>query len=237
VDLFPAIDIRAGRVVRLSQGEAARSVTYGDDPVAQAEAFLEAGASWIHVVDLDRAFGKGDNSDVVYRLTARIGQRVKLQVSGGLRSREAVRAVMNAGSTRVVVSTAAVTTPSFLPELVRELGADAIAIGLDARRGIVAVRGWVESTGEKVENVARRMLADGARNIIYTDVERDGMLNGPDIAGAVELQRLGARVVASGGVAKLDDLRAVRAAGLAGAIVGRAIYENRFTVAEALECC
>ncbi len=237
MDLFPAIDIRAGRVVRLSQGEAASSVTYGDDPVAQAEAFLDAGASWIHVVDLDRAFGKGDNSAVVYGLTARIGQRVKLQVSGGLRSREAVRAVMDAGATRVVVSTAAITTPSFLPELIGELGPDAIAIGLDARRGIVAVRGWVESTGEKVEDVARRMLADGARNIIYTDVERDGMLNGPDIAGAVELQRLGARVVASGGVAKLDDLRAVRAAGLAGAIVGRAIYENRFTVAEALQCC
>jgi phosphoribosylformimino-5-aminoimidazole carboxamide ribotide isomerase len=237
VDLLPAIDIRGGRVVRLSQGEASRSVTYGDDPIAQAEAFIESGVNWIHVVDLDRAFGKGDNTEVVHRLTARVGKRVKLEVSGGLRTREAVRAVLDAGATRVVVSTAAITSPSFLPELVGEVGADAIAIGLDGRRGIVAIRGWTESTGEKVEDVARRVVADGARTIIYTDVERDGMLNGPDIAGAVELQRLGARVIASGGVSKLDDLRAVRAAGLAGAIVGRAIYENRFTVAEALACC
>jgi len=174
---------------------------------------------------------------VVHGLTAMLGHRVKLEVSGGLRTREAVRAVLDAGATRVVVSTAAITSPSFLPDLVQEVGAEAIAIGLDARRGIVAIRGWTESTGEKVEDVARRVIADGARTIIYTDVERDGMLNGPDIAGAVELQRLGAQVVASGGVSKLDDLRAVRAAGLAGAIVGRAIYENRFTVAEALACC
>ena len=152
-------------------------------------------------------------------------------------TRETVRAVLDAGASRVVVSTAAITSPSFLPDLIGEVGAEAIAIGLDGRRGIVAIRGWTESTGEKVEDVARRVIADGARTIIYTDVERDGMLNGPDIAGAVELQRQGARVIASGGVSKLDDLRAVRAAGLAGAIVGRAIYENRFTVAEALACC
>ena len=237
MDLLPAIDIRAGRVVRLSQGEASSSVTYGDDPVAQAEAFVAAGVSWIHVVDLDRAFGKGDNIAVVHGLTAKLRHRVKLEVSGGLRSREAVRAVLDAGATRVVVSTAAITSPSFLPELIEEVGAEAITIGLDGRRGIVAIRGWTESTGEKVEDVARRVIAAGARTIIYTDVERDGMLNGPDIAGAVELQRLGAQVVASGGVSKLADLRAVRAAGLAGAIVGRAIYENRFTVAEALACC
>ena len=158
-------------------------------------------------------------------------------MSGGLRSLDAVRAALDAGATRVVVGTVAVTEPELVSTIVRAVGPDAIAVGLDGKHGMAAIRGWVETSDQTVEAVARRVLDGGARTIIYTDVARDGMLTGPDIPGAVALQRLGARVVASGGVSKLDDLRAVRAAGLAGAIVGRAIYEGHFTVEEALACC
>lgn len=235
MDLFPAIDIRAGRVVRLSQGDAGRETSYHDDPVAQAEAFLAAGVRWLHVVDLDRAFGSGDNLGLIGSLAARTSGRVKLQVGGGIRTIDTLKAVHDLGATRIVLGTMAVTDPTFVPAALALIGADRTAIGLDARAGKVAIRGWVDTTDLMAEDVCRRVLDQGARTIIYTDVSRDGMLTGPDIAGALRLQQLGAAVIASGGVARLDDLRAVRAAGLAGAIVGRAIYEGRFTVAEGLE--
>ncbi len=235
MDLFPAIDIRAGRVVRLSQGDAARETSYHDDPVAQAEAFLAAGVRWIHVVDLDRAFGSGDNLAVLGRLAARTAGQVRLQVGGGLRSVGALKAVLDLGTTRVVLGTMAVTDPAFVQAALTEIGPDRVAIGLDARAGKVAIRGWVDTTDLLAVDVCRRVLDHGARTIIYTDVSRDGMLTGPDLEGAVRLRELGAAVIASGGVSTLEDLRAVRSAGLAGAIVGRAIYEGKFTVAEGLE--
>lgn len=237
MDLFPAIDLRAGRIVRLSQGAADRETSYGDDPIAQAEAFIAAGASWIHLVDLDRAFGDGDNSAAVARVVQRVGGRVRVQVSGGLRSLEAVEAALATGAARCVVGTVAITDPPALGAIVAKVGGERVAVGLDGRQGLATVRGWVETSRERVSDVCRRAVGMGVTTVIYTDVERDGMLNGPDIAGAVALQQLGARVVASGGVAKLDDIRAVRDAGLAGVIVGRAIYEGKFTLPEALAAC
>ncbi len=234
MELYPAIDVRGGRVVRLSQGEATRETSYGSDPVAQAEAFAAAGARWLHVVDLDRAFGTGDNLAVLRRLAAAVGRRVRLQAGGGLRSLDALRAVLDLGVTRGVLGTAAITTPALVPEAVAAVGAPAVAVGLDTKDGRVAIRGWVETTPVSAADVCRRVLADGARTIIYTDVGRDGMLTGPDVAGGRALQALGAEVIASGGVGTLDDLHAVREAGLAGAIMGRALYEGRFTLAEAL---
>lgn len=234
MDIYPAIDLRAGLVVRLSQGEAGRETSYGSNPVAQAEQFVAAGAPWIHVVDLDRAFGTGDNRAVVAAITRSVAGRAEIQTGGGIRSLEALRQVLDLGVSRAVLGTAAVSDPGLVPQAVALAGSERIAVGLDTRSGRVAIRGWVETSDLLAVDVCRRVLAEGAGKIVYTDVARDGMLSGPDLDGAVVLQRLGASVIASGGVATLDDIRSAQAAGLAGVIVGRALYEGRFTLPEAL---
>lgn len=235
MDLFPAIDLRRGCVVRLSQGEADRAIVYETDPAAVAERFADAGATWIHVVDLDRAFGEGDNNAAVARIVRAVGGRLRVQVGGGFRSLERIEEGLAEGAARVVIGTAAVRDPELVARAVERAGAARLAVGIDAREGRVAVRGWTETGTERADELAARVVAQGIETVIYTDIGRDGMLVGPDIAGALALQRLGAQVIASGGVATLADLRAIRDAGLAGAIVGRALYERRFTVAEAVE--
>ena len=235
MDLFPAIDIRHGRVVRLSQGEATRQTVYGVDPVAVAEGFAADGALWIHVVDLDRAFGTGENLDVVARIAARLAGRVQLQLGGGLRTVALVRQGLEQGVDRVVLGTAAAVDPAIVPEAVATVGAGRLVVGIDARAGQVAIRGWTETFDLTADALARRVAAAGVRTVVYTDVARDGMLSGPDIEGARMLQRTGLEVIASGGVSSIADLVAVRTAGLSGAIVGRALYEGRFTLAEALD--
>jgi phosphoribosylformimino-5-aminoimidazole carboxamide ribotide isomerase len=234
MDLFPAIDIRQGKVVRLAQGEAGAETVYAQDPAAVAEQFAADGARWIHVVDLDRAFGTGDNPPAVRRVVQGVGRRIRVQLGGGFRSLDLIEDGISLGAARVVVGTAAARQPAIVAAAVSRLGAEHVAVGLDARDGMVAVRGWTEPTGERVETLAARVIAAGAATLISTDIARDGMLSGPDIEGCAALQRLGARVIVSGGVASLDDLRKAAAAGLAGAIVGRAIYEGRFTLADAL---
>lgn len=233
--ILPAIDLRQGRVVRLSQGDARRETVYGDDPLVIAERFADEGAGWLHLVDLDRAFGEGDNTPLLGRVIAGLGDRVRVQLGGGFRTLDAIERMLELGAARVVVGTAAVRTPELVAAAVGRNGSERLAVGIDARAGMVAIRGWREESGERAVDVASRVLADGIRTLVYTDVARDGMLEGPDLAGAAALQALGARVIASGGVSSLDDLRRVRDAGLAGAIVGRAIYEGRFTVRQALE--
>jgi phosphoribosylformimino-5-aminoimidazole carboxamide ribotide isomerase len=235
VHLFPAIDIRNGRVVRLSQGEASHETVYADDPVTVAERFVEHGARWIHVVDLDRAFGTGDNTALVRRVVAAVGGRVNIQLGGGVRSLDRLGESLELGVTRIVVGTSAATDPAFVPAALALAGAEKIAVGIDAKNGFVAVRGWTETSTLTVRALVDRVVADGVGTVIYTDVSRDGMLLGPDIAGASQLQKAGVRVIASGGVSSLDDVRAVCAAGLAGAIVGRALYEGRFDLVAALE--
>ncbi len=234
MDFLPAIDIRQGQVVRLAQGETARATVYADDPAAVAERFATEGARWIHVVDLDRAFGIGDNAEAVRRIVDRVGERVRVQIGGGFRSVDLIDQALGLGAARVVVGTAAARDPGLVGRAVARVGADRLAAGIDARAGIVAVRGWTESTGEPVAALASRVIAAGITTLICTDIARDGMLSGPDVAGCAALQSLGAGVIVSGGVATLDDLRAARDAGLAGAIAGRAIYEGRFTVREAV---
>ena len=236
MDLYPAIDLRAGRVVRLSQGESHRETRYHDDPVAQAELFVAAGARWIHVVDLDRAFGGGDNLATVRAIVERVGAGVQVQVGGGLRTTEAILTVLNLGAARAVLGTAVVTEPALVGAAVALAGPERIAVGLDTRAGKVAIRGWVDVTELDAMDVCRRVLTEGVRTIIYTDVGRDGMLSGPDLVGAVALQGLGASVIASGGVGALTDVRAVHAAGLAGVIIGRALYEGKFSLEDALAC-
>lgn len=235
MDLLPAIDIRDGRVVRLVQGEATRQTIYGDDPVGVAERFIEEGAGWIHVVDLDRAFGTGDNDELVGRLVARIAGRARIELGGGLRTLGRVQLGLEWGVSRIVVGTAAALEPPFVDQALKLAGRDRVAVGIDARENRVMVRGWTEASPLLAQELAQRVMSQGVRTLIYTDVSRDGLLQGPDIAGAAALQQLGVDVIASGGIATLDDIRAVRDAGLAGAIVGRALYESRIDLRDALE--
>lgn len=236
--LYPAIDLRAGRVVRLEQGDFARETVYDDDPVAVARAFERAGAEWIHVVDLDAArTGDPANLGVVAAIVDAV--RCRVQVGGGVRSMSAAAALLGAGAARVVVGTAAVERP----ELVDELGVahpGQVAVGLDARGREVAVRGWAEGSGADLTELATRFEHAGVAALVVTEIGRDGMLVGPDLdqLGAV-LAATSLPVIASGGVGSLVDLAALAAltAGerrLAGAIVGKALYEGCFSVAEAL---
>lgn len=234
MELFPAIDIREGRVVRLSQGSAARETVYDDDPARVAEGFIAAGARWIHLVDLDRAFDRGSNESAIGQVLDRVGSRTRVQLGGGLRTLDRVRAALDLGVARLVIGTAAATDPAMLDAALSLAPPERLAVGLDARDGFVAVRGWTETSSTRAADLARRVVGQGIETLIYTDVARDGMLEGPDIAGAAALQATGARIVASGGVASLDDLRRIDQAGLAGAIVGRALYEGRIALSEAL---
>jgi phosphoribosylformimino-5-aminoimidazole carboxamide ribotide isomerase len=234
VDLLPAIDVRNGRVVRLSQGEATRQTVYGDDPAAVAEEFVAQGARWIHLVDLDRAFGTGDNIGTMYRIAQRMSSRVQLELGGGFRSLEVIRAGLDLGAARVVIGTAAATDAEFVPAALAAFGSERLAVGIDARAGLVAVRGWTETSDLQAAELARRVVGNGIRTVIYTDIDRDGMLRGPDLAGARSLQRTGAQVVVSGGISSAADIRDAAEAGLYGAIVGRALYEGRLTLPDAL---
>ncbi len=234
MDLLPAIDIRSGRVVRLSQGERSRQTVYGDDPIAIAESFAAEGARWIHVVDLDRAFGSGDNLTVLRRLADGLGSKLHLQLGGGLRSMELIREALDMGFARAVIGTAAASDPAFVPQMLLQARAEQLAVGIDAREGLVAMRGWTETSSIRADELAKPVIEAGIETLIYTDISRDGMLSGPDLPGALALQSLGARVIVSGGIAGSDDIRAACEARLDGAIVGRALYEGRLSLREAL---
>ncbi len=234
MELYPAVDVQGGRVVRLRQGAADQATVFGDDPVAVAAGFARDGARWVHFVDLDRAFGRGDNRELARRFLA--AASVPVQVGGGLRSEDAIEEMLAWGAARVVIGTKAATDPALVDRLLARHGAARLAVGIDAKNGQVAVRGWTDVFDLTPGALAERVRAQGARTVIYTDVARDGMLTGPDIAGARALAAFGLDVIASGGIASLEDLRGVRAAGLAGAIVGRALYEGRFTLPQALQC-
>jgi phosphoribosylformimino-5-aminoimidazole carboxamide ribotide isomerase len=238
VDLYPAIDLRGGRCVRLVEGDFARETVYGDDPVAVAEQFAAAGARWIHVVDLDAArTGDPVNRPVVAAIAAtaaRAGARV--QTGGGVRRIEDAAELVGAGVARVVIGTAAVETPELVAEAARRWPGQ-VAVGLDHRGGEVRLRGWTEGAGRPVEELVPMAVQAGASAVIVTDISRDGRLAGPDVDGLTRLSReTGAPIIASGGVSSLADIESLAAVtGLIGVIAGKAIYEGRFGVAEALE--
>ena len=241
MDLYAAIDLRAGQCVRLVEGDFARETVYSPDPVVVAANFVAGGAPWIHVVDLDAArTGDPLNRPVVERIVASV--TVPVQVGGGVRSLSDAAALFDAGVTRVVVGTAAVERP----ELVAEIAArwpGRVAVGLDHRDGEVMLRGWVQGAGRRVLDLIPEAVKAGAAAVIVTDISRDGRLSGPDIVGlAGLLEETGAPLIASGGVASADDLRLLagvrsRGQGLLGAIVGKALYEGALTVAEAVAAC
>ena len=235
--VLPAVDIRGGRCVRLVQGIRDRERVYGDDPVAAAVRWQNAGASWVHVVDLDGAFaGRPQNHAVIARLIAAL--RVPVEVGGGIRDLETIDRYLNAGAARVILGTAAASAPEVLRAACLTFG-DRVAVGIDARGGSVVTEGWVTSTGEPALAAAARAVDSGARRIIYTDTGRDGMLAGPNLDALEAMLRVAsAPVIASGGVASADDVRRLRAlegAGLEGVIVGRALYEARVRLEDLIE--
>lgn len=236
--LLPAIDLRGGRVVRLSEGDFGRETVYGSDPAEVARGFAAAGARWIHIVDLDGARdGARRQTEIVARIVAAAGEGVACEVAGGLRNEEAVRAALDAGAARAVVGTAALSDPGFVARLVGRFGAERIAIALDIRKGTAVGQGWVRGAASVPVAEALTTLADrGARTFIVTAIERDGLLTGPNLELLGRMVELGrGDIIASAGVTSLADISAVRALGCAGAIVGRALYEGRLDLAEAVQ--
>jgi phosphoribosylformimino-5-aminoimidazole carboxamide ribotide isomerase len=241
MEFYPAIDLRGGRVVRLQQGDYDRETVYGDDPVTVARMFVDEGATWVHVVDLDAARDGGAvNLWVIEEISNVIDARV--QTGGGVRSVEDAAQRFAAGVERVVIGSAAVERPELVDELAL-IHPNRVAVGLDARGGDVATHGWEVASGKRTVDLAGRFDRAGVGALVVTDIGRDGMLEGPDVSGLRDVVTATAvPVIASGGVSSIDDLRALaqlEANGrrLGGVIAGKAIYEGRFTVKEAIEAC
>jgi phosphoribosylformimino-5-aminoimidazole carboxamide ribotide isomerase len=236
VILFPAIDLKGGEAVRLEQGDMARATTFNRDPAAQARAFEAAGFAWLHLVDLDGAFaGKPVNALAVATILKAV--RIPVQLGGGIRNLATVEAWLAEGVARVIIGTAAVRDPEFVKAAARKFPGQ-VAVGIDARGGKVAVAGWAEATELDAADLAKRFADAGIALIVHTDVERDGMLKGLNLDATVALaDAVSIPVVASGGLASLDDVKRLlepRAKKLAGAIAGRALYDGRLDAKEAL---
>jgi phosphoribosylformimino-5-aminoimidazole carboxamide ribotide isomerase len=236
VILFPAIDLKDGEAVRLQQGDMARATAFNADPAAQAETFERQGFEYLHIVDLDGAFaGKPMNAAAVERILAAVN--IPAQLGGGIRDRATIEAWLAKGVARVIIGTAAVRNPALVREAARAYP-ERIAVGLDARDGRVAVAGWAETSELSALEVASRFADAGVAAIIYTDVSRDGMLKGLNLDATIALaDAISIPVIASGGLASIDDVRALlapRARKLAGAIAGRALYDGRLDAAAAL---
>jgi phosphoribosylformimino-5-aminoimidazole carboxamide ribotide isomerase len=232
--VFPAIDLRAGRVVRLAQGDPNRQTTYSDDPLAVAARWGAEGAQWLHLVNLDGAFGESSAAHH-QSLSSIVSTGLLIQFGGGLRDKASVRSAFEAGVTRVVLGTAAVEDPALVEWALQEYGPERVAVGIDARDGLVRVRGWAEGARVTPLELSRPFAARGLQWCVFTDVARDGVGAGVNVAAAAELARAtGLRVIASGGVHSVADVHAVRAAGLAGVIVGRALYEGHLSLKDLL---
>ena len=235
--LLPAIDLRGGRVVRLAEGDFARETIYGTDPAEVASGFAAVGARWIHVVDLDGAKdGARRQTEAVARIVAAAGSGVACEVAGGLRSEEAVAAALSVGAARAVVGTAALRDPAFAERLVTRFGSERIAVALDVRDGLAVGHGWVPgAAGVSVEAALARLADGGVRTFIVTAIERDGLLAGPNLellGRLIDMDR--GHIVASAGISSLGDVAAVRALGCGGVVIGRALYEGRVDLADAL---
>lgn len=233
--VYPAIDIRGGRVVRLLHGDPAQETVYGDDPAAVAERWQAAGAAWLHVVNLDGALGEATLAlDALKRIVA-VG--LPVQFGGGLRSLDDARKVLEAGASRVILGTMAVQNPDVTGAAVKEFGADAVAVALDARGDRVATHGWQEVSAWTPVALGKVFGAAGVVHALYTDVSRDGDLSGVNVDSTAALARdTGLQVIASGGVATLDDIQRCRATNtIAGVITGKALYAGVFTLEQALQ--
>lgn len=239
MNIYPAIDLKEGKVVRLLQGMMDKATIYSDDPVRQAESFVRDGARFLHVVDLDGAFsGKPENDNIIRAIVNSVP--LKVQVGGGIRNKQRIEELLSLGVNRVILGTAAARNPEFAAEAVREYGPDKVIVGLDAKNGKVAVQGWAESTGLIAEKFAVKLYEMGVATVVYTDISKDGMLAGPNLVSSVRLAEVsGLQVIVSGGVSSLDDIKAIKAeadkgAGIDGVIVGKAIYDGALALKDAL---
>lgn len=234
--LYPAIDMRGGKCVRLLQGDYDKETVYGDSPLDMAKSFADQGARWIHMVDLDGAKdGKRVNDSFVIEAANKLG--VSVQIGGGIRTEEDIVHYLENNVTRVIIGSIAISNPEFAIEMIKKYG-KAIALGIDAKNGFVATHGWIETSETRAVDLGRRFADAGAETFIFTDIATDGMLSGPNLAAVKELAAVTKKeVIASGGVSSLEDLIALKQfskEGVAGAIIGKALYEGRFTLQAAL---
>ena len=232
--VYPAIDLRGGKVVRLREGDPNQQTLFSDDPVATAQSWIDQGATWLHMVNLDGAF-EGESSNLsVLEAVAKLD--VSVQYTGGLRDLAALRQAWNTGASRLVIGTLAVREPARVAEAVALFGRDAICVALDARDGTVVSHGWTESSAFTPVELGALLYGHGARHALYTDVRRDGGLSGANIEDTVELARAtGLEVIASGGISRLSEIQQMARSGMvAGVIIGMALYTKRITLAEAL---
>ncbi|MBL8080884.1 MAG: 1-(5-phosphoribosyl)-5-[(5-phosphoribosylamino)methylideneamino]imidazole-4-carboxamide isomerase [Anaerolineales bacterium] len=233
--IYPAIDLRAGKVVRLREGDPNRMTSYSDDPSETAKKWLSMGAAWLHVVNLDGAFGENDNANrSALKSILTLGAHV--QFGGGMRSLDSIEKAIELGVSRVVLGTIALEQPQVVQDALKKFGAEKIAVGIDARDGLVSVRGWKNDSKTSAADLALQMRTFGLRTVIFTDIRRDGLGSGLNIPSTRELADVsGLDVIASGGVHTLDDVIAAREAKLAGAIIGRALYEGTIDLGKALQ--
>jgi len=236
--IFPAIDLRGGKCVRLIQGDFDRETVYSDDPQATALKWQAAGAKFLHVVDLDGAkTGSPQNFDAIKKILAVI--KIPIEVGGGIRTLNDVEKILSLGVRRVILGSVAVENPALVEEAVKNFGVEKIVVGIDARGGFVAVHGWEKSSTVTAGELAKKIVAAGVKTIIFTDISKDGMLSGVNADTFAELAKIsGAQVVASGGVRSLEDIRALKARegdGVAGVIVGKAIYTDALDLSVAIE--
>jgi phosphoribosyl isomerase A len=234
--LLPAVDVSDGKAVRLTQGEAGTETSYGD-PIEAAEEWMRQGAEWIHLVDLDAAFGRGDNRGIIRKVVKAVGKNVNVELSGGIRDDESLENALSTGAVRVNLGTAALENPEWTAHVIAEYG-DAIAVGLDVRGETLAARGWTQEGGNLFD-VLERLNECGCARFVVTDVTKDGTMRGPNVELLrTVLEKTDHQVIASGGIASLDDIAALRELvplGLEGAILGKALYAGAFTLGEALD--
>jgi phosphoribosylformimino-5-aminoimidazole carboxamide ribotide isomerase len=233
--IYPAIDLRGGKVVRLKEGDPARMTSYSDDPAEMAKRWIDAGSTWLHVVNLDGAFGESDNvnRDALESIL-KLGARV--QFGGGMRSIESIADVLRLGVTRVILGTIAIEQPEIVKDALIFFGAEQIAVGIDARDGLVRTRGWKDNSGVPALDLALQMRTFGLGTVIFTDVSRDGLGSGLNIPATRALsEKSELDVIASGGVHTIDDVKAAKDAGLAGCIIGRALYDGTVDLGKALQ--
>lgn len=237
--IYPAIDLRGGRCVRLQQGNAAAETIFADDPAEAARRWASEGAQWLHVVNLDGALGQSGttNLEALKRILAAVD--LPVQFGGGLRSTEDVERLLKFGVARVILGTVAVRQPQVVEEALQRFGTERVGVGIDARDGYVAIHGWQDTSSIEATVLAKQMRSLGVEWIVHTDIRRDGMLTGVNVEATVQLARaFGGRVIASGGVASLDDIRALldhEGDGIAGIIVGMALYRGTIQLPQALQ--
>ncbi|MFQ5942651.1 MAG: 1-(5-phosphoribosyl)-5-[(5-phosphoribosylamino)methylideneamino]imidazole-4-carboxamide isomerase [Anaerolineales bacterium] len=234
--VFPAMDLRKGKVVRLVQGDPRRETIYAEDPVEAADRWLAAGANWLHVVDLDGALEETftPNREA---LAAVVNTGARVQFGGGLRAIDEMAEVLESGVSRLILGTAASESPELVQAAIDRFGPRRIGIGIDVRSGKVQVRGWAHDSGLEPLELASRLYRIGVRSVVYTDIQRDGLGQGLNVEAARSLaDSTGLQVIGSGGVASLDDVRRARESGLSGVIIGRALYDGAIALTEALNC-